>query len=103
MGKRYFEVEFWHNYDLFSTGTLELDDRVIDVVDDEWRSKLYDLRTPEDIAEHIAYNLVINGIGLSRMDGWADQPNENARMIHTPDLSDFELEANEITSEEANA
>ena len=35
---------------------LELAEAVIDVVDDEWREQLYDLKTPGQIAEHIAGN-----------------------------------------------
>lgn len=58
---------------------LTLDDRVIDAVDDEWRSHLYDLKTPEKIAEHIAFNL-LQGRSLSDLDGWADQPDSNANL-----------------------
>ena len=54
---------------------------VIAVVDDEWRSQLYDLQTSGEIAKHIAYNLFFNGFSLSELDGWADQPNERARII----------------------
>jgi len=60
---------------------IELDDAVINVVDDEWRSQLYNLKTPEEIAEHVAYNLVINKAHLSQLDGWVDQPDENAKLI----------------------
>jgi len=60
---------------------IELDSAVIDVVDDEWRSGLYNLRTPESIAEHIAGNL-IRGARLSMLDGWADQPDGNARIVN---------------------
>jgi hypothetical protein len=59
---------------------LTLDEQVISVVDDEWRSQLYNLHTPEDIAEHIAYNLIFNGGYLSDLDGWADQPDSNAKL-----------------------
>lgn len=88
MGKRQFEVTFE------GTARIELDDEVIKVVDDEWRSGLYDLYTPEDIAEHIAYNLVINRRKLSCLDGWADQPDENASVLYKPD---WYMEATEIT------
>ena len=86
MGKRKFEIEI--------TGTveMELDDRVIDVVNDEWRSYLYNLRTPEEIAEHIAFNLVANSGRLSMLDGWADQPDQNARILS----EDLDFEAEEI-------
>lgn len=75
MSKRTFKIEF------SGSATLELDDQVIDAVDDEWRSYLYNLHTPEEIAEHIAYNFIFNTVGLSKLDGWADQPDENARLL----------------------
>lgn len=75
-----------HKFDveLKTTVTIELDDAVIAAVDDEWRKQLYDLKTPEQIACHIAYNLVVNSAKLSQLDGWADQPDENARIIDGP-------------------
>lgn len=60
--------------------TLAVDDHVIDVVDDEWRSQLYNLTTAEEISEHIAYNL-LRGVRLSQLDGWADQPDTNANLL----------------------
>lgn len=63
------------------TAEIELDEQVISVVDDEWRSVLYPLHSDEDIAEHIAYNLVRNQARLSHLDGWADQPDSNAKLI----------------------
>lgn len=71
--------------------TLELEDDVIDVVDDAWRKELYDLRTPEDIAKMIGRNM-IKGTALSNLDGWADQPNTNAKLI----VDDDETVAEEI-------
>jgi hypothetical protein len=64
---------------------IELDDAVIDAVDDDWRSMFYQLYTREDIAEHVGYNLVINRAKLSFLDGWADQPDENASIVERPD------------------
>lgn len=55
MSKRTFELEFT------GTATIELDDAVIDAVDDDWRAVFYQLHTPEEIARHVGYNLVING------------------------------------------
>ena len=43
------------------------------------REVVSNLRTPESIAEHIACNL-IRGARLSMLDGWADQPDGNAKM-----------------------
>lgn len=84
---RKFEIEVTGNV------TIELDEKVIDAVDDSWRSGIYNLKTPEEIAAHIAYNFVVNGATLSRLDGWADQPDDLAR------ITDEELEftAEEIT------
>ena len=71
--------------------TIELDDSVIDVVDDEWRSHLYPLHSSEDIAGHIAYNMIANNAQLSQLDGWADQPNSNARFVTRPEWTTEEL------------
>jgi hypothetical protein len=76
--KRKFEIE------MTVTATIELDNEVIDVVDDKWRSQLYNLRTPEEIARHIAYNMVANQANLSSIDGWADQSDDNAKFIVFP-------------------
>lgn len=52
---------------------LALHPEVINRVDDEWRSHLYDLYDPEDIVAHLLYNL-LQGRELNRLDGWADLP-----------------------------
>jgi Ser-tRNA(Ala) deacylase AlaX len=85
--KRTFYVDFGDGGDI----TIELDEKVISVVDDEWRASMYNLHTPEEIAAHIASNLV-EGSRLSRLDGWADQPDENARIVEN-NIND-ELEVN---------
>lgn len=73
---------------------IEIDQKAIDVVDDDWRKHLYNLRTPSEIAEHIGYNLVINNADLSRLDGWADQTDDLAKIIEEPE---WEMYVNEIT------
>jgi len=74
---------------------IELDDRVIDVVHDEWRASIYShLHTAEDIVKHIAFNIVLNHAHLSMLDGWADQPDKNAKV---KDEYDWELDVREIT------
>ncbi|RLC97211.1 MAG: hypothetical protein DRI46_13185, partial [Chloroflexi bacterium] len=75
--------------------TVRIDQAVIDAVDDDWREYLYDLRTVDDIVKHVAYNLIENGIGLSQMDGWADQPDSNARVIDWPEFY-YDLEVVEM-------
>lgn len=38
-----------------------------------WRNVYYQLRTRDEVLEHLAFNAVANGIGdASRLDGWAD-------------------------------
>ena len=83
MGKKRFRVEFT------GEAVIELDDAIFDAVDDEWRSVFYDLNTIYDIAEHIGYNLVIRNCPLSRMDGWADMPDDLARIIEESDWETF--------------
>jgi hypothetical protein len=70
---------------------IELDDNVIDVVDDEWRSHFYPLHSAEDIAGHIVYNRIANHAQLSQLDGWADQPNSNAILLGRPEWTTEEI------------
>jgi len=96
MGKRKFKVIFELDGWDVDSGLIELDQKVIDVVDDEWRSQLYDLHTPEEIAAHIGYNLILNKAKLTDLDGWADLTNDLARVIRWPNLDDFSVKAEEI-------
>ena len=75
---------------------IELDEAVIEAVDDEWRDSFYDLYDASEIASHVGYNLIVNRIPLSHMDGWADQPDENARVVDL-DLGAVAWEVNEVT------
>lgn len=94
--KRKFIVTFSRFGEEIDDAWIELDQSVIDAVDDNWREMLYPLYTPEHIAVHIAYNMVINRLNLSQLDGWADQPNSNARILEYPDLDSYEISAREI-------
>ena len=96
MGKRRFKLHFSMFGEYVDSGVIELDDAVIEAVDDEWRAQFYNLHTPERIAEHIGFNLIINRQPLSDLDGWADQPNGNARVLEWPDLIDWEIEVEEV-------
>ena len=68
------------NITIQGTATLELHQDVIDVVDDEWREDLYDLHTPEEIAEMIGRCMML-GSRLSQLDGWADQEDNKAVLL----------------------
>jgi hypothetical protein len=89
MAKRIFEVT------VTKTIMLELDDAVINAVDDEWRSQLYNLHEPEEIASMIGRCMVLFGSELSSLDGWADQPDSNARILETVDE---DVEAQEVSA-----
>jgi len=75
MAKRTFVVDFEGSI------IIELDDNVIKVVDDEWRKQMFDIRTPEEIAQHVAFNMVANRLDLEQIDGWANLPNDRARIV----------------------
>jgi hypothetical protein len=75
MSKRTFEVALYV--------TVEIDDAVFaSVLTDEWRGHHYALHTPEDVAEHLAFNLV-NGRALSSLDGFADLEDDAASVVET--------------------
>lgn len=61
---RKFEVE------LRQTVTIELDERVFQEVDEEWRTTFFNLRTPEEIARHVALNMTIRDCRLSEVEGF---------------------------------
>ena len=94
--KRKFIITFSRFGEEIDDAWIELDQAVIDAVDDSWREMLYPLYTPEDIARHIAYNMVVNRLELSDLDGWADQPASNARVLEYPDLESYDMKAREI-------
>ena len=89
MGKRRFAIT------LEAEAVIELDDAVINVVDDEWRASLYDLYTPEEIAEMVGRMMIAHHYELSQIDGWVDQPDENAKVI---DIDWNTTDINEIKS-----
>jgi hypothetical protein len=69
---------------------IDLDQKVIDAVDDEWRAQMYgDVHTPEDIASHIGWNVAVNGCTLTQIDGFADQHNDS---LHIVELANFEVD-----------
>jgi len=63
-------------------GYIEIDDKVINSIDDEWRGMFYSsLTTPLEIAEHIAFNMVVNDATISRLDGFANFPDDYANIV----------------------
>jgi len=93
--KRYFTII------VSGAAILELDQAAIDVVDDEWREYLYDLYTPVDIAEMIGRCMMVHRSRLSGLDGWADQPDENAKLVEGPEWETRQIV--EITAADKDA
>ena len=87
--KKVFRIEF-SNY-----VELELDSAVIESVDDEFRHYFYNLYTPEDIARHIAYNLIA-GYRLSDQEAFGQFPDSYARFLQDP-LDDLDFYVQEVT------
>ena len=85
MSKRKFRLEFE------GSAIVEIDDAVFSAVDDEWRKQLYDL-DDLGIAEMVGRCLSVQGMRLSSLDGWADQPNSNARVLSSPDWETTSVE-----------
>jgi hypothetical protein len=94
--KRKFEITFELGYNDVGTGVIELDQAVIDAVTNEWRHLFYNLQTPNEIAEHIAFAMMVRDYKLSDLDGWANLPNDFAIILEKPVLDDFEITAKEI-------
>lgn len=65
---------------------IEIDESVIKAVDQDWRDSFYPYDTPEEIAEHIGHNMLVNNLTLSQMDGFANLPD------HAAVLSDLDWE-----------
>jgi len=99
-GKRTFTVNFLHNGcfggEIIDDAMIEIDDRVFAVVNDEWRSSFYPIFTASEIAEHICYNMVINRLPLSGMDGFVHMFNDYAKILKHPNLDDWDVIATEI-------
>lgn len=51
---------------------LDIDERVMEVITDDWRSHFYNINTWEDLAAFIGYNMFINKLKLSQIDGLCD-------------------------------
>jgi hypothetical protein len=67
--------------DIYFEGVIEIDDAVINNVDDSWRKMFYDFTTPQQIAEHIAFNLIVNDATLSQLDGFANLSDDMAVLL----------------------
>jgi hypothetical protein len=60
---------------------IEIDARLLaQVLTAKWRQRHYQLLTSSDVAGHLAYNMV-QGRRLTSLDGFADQPEDAARVV----------------------
>ena len=67
------EYGSWINWE----GVVKLDQRIINAVNQDWKKHFYNLVTVEQIASHIAYNFIVNGVcRVNQLDGFADQPDD---------------------------
>jgi hypothetical protein len=96
MNTRTYIVEFKIFGLVVNEAVIEIHQDVFDTVNDDWRSVFYDLHTNEEIACHIAYNMIVNRLLLDRMDGWAHLPASHAHIKEWPILTDWELAAREV-------
>ncbi len=70
-----------YDEDIHFEGTIELDDEVIKAVNDDWRRTFYpSITTSQKVAEHIAFNMIVNDLNLSSIDGFANLSDEMARL-----------------------
>ncbi len=58
-------------FDVNINATIKIDQKVLDAVDDDWRSHYYQLFDEEEIAAHIAFNVFVNNLSLTQIDGFA--------------------------------
>ena len=70
-----------HEEDIHFEGTLELDDAVINNVDDSWRKLFYDFNSLQQVVDHIAFNMIVNDLTLSRIDGFANLSDDMAVLL----------------------
>jgi hypothetical protein len=74
-----------HHGELISfDGYIKINSDVINSVDDGWRKMFYSgLTTPQKIADHIAFNMIVNNAKLSMLDGFANFSDSYAIIIDT--------------------
>lgn len=71
-------IEFELDMGFVGDVLVKLHPDVLKAIDEEWRNNFYDLEDDKEVAEHIAYNVLINHWQLSELDGFANLPNNYA-------------------------
>jgi hypothetical protein len=61
---------------------IDLDDEVIKAgASDDFKSIFGYNMKPDEVAQHLAYSKVVMGANLENLDGFADQPNMNMKIL----------------------
>jgi hypothetical protein len=84
-------------YRVLVTTTVEItvaDELLALSQDTAWVRDFYGLDTPELVAEHLAWNIGLNGRELSRLDGFADRDDADVRV----QVVEVEYETEEMPS-----
>lgn len=82
------------HYEFRVSGEIEVDDVVFEsALNDKWRAIFYpSIRTQEQLVEHLAFNIALNGSVLSGLDGFANLPDSAVNVIvHSVYEGDVEL------------
>ena len=76
MAKKTYKVTF--NVEVI----LKISDELIEeVLQPDWQKTFYRLTSPQDVAEHLAYNFVRNRAALTSLDGFAHRKEEDAKLL----------------------
>jgi glycyl-tRNA synthetase alpha subunit len=71
-----------YRVDIHATVEIEIADAILALSQDaQWVHDFYRLDTPELVAEHLAWNVGLQGCDLSRLDGFADRQDSDVRAI----------------------
>ena len=60
--------------------SIDINKKVFEQVDEEWKKTFYNLESKEEIIEHVTTNL-LRGFKLSQMEGFADLPDSYAKLM----------------------
>lgn len=72
----------YHGEVISFDGYIDIEEEVINAVDDDWREHFYSsIKTPQDVAELIAFNIIVNNAPLSMLDGFANFEDDYAKVV----------------------
>lgn len=75
------------------TVEMEIEPEVIErAMTDAWQGLFYQMDRVEDVFEMLAWNIGVQQIGLSHLDGWADLPDSAAVVQY------LDYQVDEVTS-----